>query len=146
MFRILAPYRTFIDGGHSARTAYWWRSFPNGVLGETEALPATFEEARAAGALGSRPLVVLTSGEVTTMPAISAEGNIAMRETLRELQGELVGLSTNSLHEVVAGAGHYIQQDRPEAVVAAIRRGVSSKGSSEPDLEPPVETCTPRDG
>lgn len=136
VFRVLAPYRTFIDGGRSARTAYWWRSFPHGVLGETEALPATLEEGRAAGALGNRPLFVLTAGEAVTMPAISEEGNAAMRETLLELQDELAGLSTNSLHTVVAGAGHYIQRDRPESVIAAIRQVATAVSQAQPIVAP----------
>jgi hypothetical protein len=33
----------------------------------------------------------------------------------------VAGLSTNSDHRIVEGAGHYIHWDRPEAVIAAIR-------------------------
>lgn len=39
---------------------------------------------------------------------------------------ELAGLSTNSSHRTVDGAGHYIHVDRPEAVIEAIRDVVTA--------------------
>lgn len=38
-----------------------------------------------------------------------------------ELHRDLLGMSSRSRHEVVEGAGHFIQVDRPEVVAAAIR-------------------------
>ena len=78
------------------------------------------EQAGRSGSLGDRPVVVLTAGEALTMPVVSAEGNAAMRRVWLELHEELAGLSTNSDHRIVEGAGHYIHVDRPEAVVGAI--------------------------
>ncbi len=37
------------------------------------------------------------------------------------LHAELADLSTNSVHKIVPGAGHYIHWDKPEAVITAIR-------------------------
>lgn len=94
LFRMIAPYRIFAPEGTTPRTAYWWRSFPDGV-----------------------PL---------TMPGVSAEGNAALRHTWVKLHEELAGLSTNSDHRVVEAAGHCVHEDRPEAVVTAVRDVVTA--------------------
>ena len=57
---------------------------------------------------GSKPLVVLTEGR-------------RRDEFWHELQADLSALSTNSDWNVVEGAGHFIQHDRPDAVVDAVR-------------------------
>jgi pimeloyl-ACP methyl ester carboxylesterase len=132
LFRILAPYRILSGERPTPRTAYWWRSFPEGVLAESAAADAIFEQATLTGSLGDRPLVVLTSGVAPIMPSVSAEGNAAMRRVLLELHGELARLSTNSNHRIVEGARHYIHRDRPEAVVAAIRDVVTAVRSGGP--------------
>lgn len=126
LFRIVAPYRIFAPERPTPRTAYWWRSFPEGVLAESQAIDAMSEQAGRTGLLGNRPVVVLTAGVPLTMPGVSAEGNAAMRRTWVELHEELAGLSTNSDHRIVEGAGHYVHEDRPEAVVTAIRDVVTA--------------------
>ena len=60
---------------------------------------------------GSKPLVVLTGGR----PNRRIEWWLQMQE-------DLSGLSTNSEWQVVDGAGHFIQHDRPDVVVDAFRR------------------------
>jgi pimeloyl-ACP methyl ester carboxylesterase len=126
LFRFLAPYRYFAPERPTPRTAYWWRSFPEGVLAESRSIDAMSEQAGRTGSLGNRPVVVLTAGVTLKMPDLSDDGNAAMRRIWLELHGELAGLSTNSDHHIVDGAGHYIHQDRPEAVVAAIRDVVTA--------------------
>ena len=59
--------------------------------------------------LGSKPLVVLTGGRQRA-------------EWWHRMQEDLSRLSTNSEWLVVDGAGHFIQHDRPDAVVDAVRR------------------------
>jgi pimeloyl-ACP methyl ester carboxylesterase len=126
LFRILAPYRIFAPERPTPRTAYWWRSFPEGVMAEGRAIDAMSEQAGRTGLLGDRPVVVLTAGVPRSMPGVSDEGNAAMQRVWLELQGELAGLSMNSDHRIVEGAGHYIHRDRPEAVVTAIRDVVTA--------------------
>lgn len=132
LYRIFAPYRTIAPERPTPRTAYWWRSFPEGVLAESREIDAMSEQAGRTGSLGNRPVVVLTAGEALTMPGVSDEGNAAMRRIWLELHRELAGLSTNSDHRIVEGAGHYIHRDRPEAVVAAIRDVVMAVRGGEP--------------
>lgn len=125
-FKLAAPYRIFAPERATARTAYWWRSFPDGVLNEARAIDVMSEQAGRTGSLGDRPVVVLTAEIPMEMPHVSEEGNAAMRRVWLDLQSELADLSTNSDHRVVEGAGHYIHRDRPEAVFAAIRDVVTS--------------------
>jgi pimeloyl-ACP methyl ester carboxylesterase len=80
-------------------------------LGEVEALRATMTQAREAGSLGQRPLVVLQAADKTA--------DIAW--IWPTLQKELAALSTNSDLRVIPGSEHYIQQERPDAVVEAVR-------------------------
>jgi len=126
LFRVLAPYRTLAPERPTPRTAYWWRTFPEGVMGEGRAIDVMSEQAGRTGSLGDRPVVVLTASLPRPMPGVSDEGNAAMRRVWLELQGELAGLSTNSDHRIVEGAGHYVHRDRPGAVIAAIRDVVTA--------------------
>lgn len=126
LVRLAAPYRIFAPERPTPRTAYWWRSYPEGVLAESRAVDAMSEQAARTGSLGDRPVVVLTAGVPLKMPGVSDELDAAMRRTWLELHGELAALSTNSDHRIVEGAGHYVQRDRPEAVVAAIRDVVAA--------------------
>ncbi len=126
LFRLLAPYRIFTGERSTPRTAYWWRSFPEGVLAEVAAADLAFEQAALTGSLGDRPLVVLTAGLAPEIRDVSDEGNAALHRVLLELKDELAELSTNSDHRIVNGAGHYIHWDRPEAVIAAIRDVVTA--------------------
>lgn len=80
-------------------------------LGEVEALRASFTQAREAGSLGERPLVVLQGANKTP--------DIAW--IWPTLQKELAELSTNSDLRIIPGSDHYIQQERPDAVVEAVR-------------------------
>ncbi len=139
LFRILAPYRIFAPERPNARTAYWWRSFPEGVLAEARAVDAMSEQASRTGSLGDRPVVVLTAGVTVKMPGVSEEGNAAMWRTWLELHRELAGLSTRSDHRIVKGAGHYIHWDRPKAVVAAIKDVVIAVREGGPVRHEPVE-------
>ncbi len=52
-----------------------------------------------------------------------------------ELQNELARRSTNSLHFTIADTGHFIQLDKPDAVVDAIRRVVMAVREKRP-LQP----------
>lgn len=76
---------------------------------ELRAISESSDQDEATASLGDRPLVVLTAGEsVRRTPAWYA------------LQAQLAGRSTNSDHRIIHGADHYIQNDRPESVIAAI--------------------------
>jgi pimeloyl-ACP methyl ester carboxylesterase len=68
--------------------------------------------------LADIPLLVLTRGEADDG---TAEGKASWR-IWKELHGELARESTRGEQEIVPGSGHFIQVDRPAAVIQAIRR------------------------
>ena len=74
-----------------------------------------------AGLLPQVPLVVLTAG--------------GHPPKMIELQDELAGRSTNSLHLTVSDTGHFIQLDQPKVVVDAIRHVVMAAREKRP-LQP----------
>jgi pimeloyl-ACP methyl ester carboxylesterase len=126
LLRVAAPYRMFAPERATPRTAYWWRTFPEGVIGEIEAIQTTFSRAALTGPIGNRPLIVLSAGVEPELPGLSASVNEAFRQTIRDGRAEMITLSTNSSHRVVEGAGHYIHSDRPDAVIEAIRDVVTA--------------------
>jgi pimeloyl-ACP methyl ester carboxylesterase len=101
------------------RQAVFWRT----SMAET----ASFEADRAAlGAarkpFGDLPLVVLARGVSPYAAPDKPQSavNKATEDANLAMQAEVSKLSTRGTLRVVAGAGHEIQQDKPEAVVQAV--------------------------
>jgi len=115
---ILAPVRAYLPTALHA------------MLAESDALNATLETAGRTRALGGRPLVVLTHGAKMSPAILKAEGlteaqSARVDATWLSLQNDEATWSTNSRHEIVAGASHYIQFDRPDVVINATREVVN---------------------
>jgi hypothetical protein len=88
------------------------------MVSEREALPATFEQAGAYRNLGARPVVVLTHGQPT--PDMStAEAEIFDRTWL-EMQKDMATWSSHGPQRTISDSGHFISNDDPDAVIAAI--------------------------
>jgi pimeloyl-ACP methyl ester carboxylesterase len=87
---------------------------------------ATVEELQEAGDLGELPLVVVTAERIedewlATVPRLEAR-----------FQARLAGLSSNAIHVVATGSGHFVHEDEPDVVVAAIRAVVEAARSGSP--------------
>jgi pimeloyl-ACP methyl ester carboxylesterase len=87
---------------------------------------ATVGELRGAGDLGELPLVVVTAEVIedewlATVPKLAAGA-----------QARLAGLSSNAIHVVATGSGHFIHEDDPDVVVAAIRTVVDAARNGSP--------------
>lgn len=101
------------------------------VVAEAEALERTLAQAQAVANLGDRPLVVLTAlrpmteGERAQMKLTEAQG-IAMRAIWDTLHVEEARFSSAGRQVRVPDAGHYLQFDRPDLVIAAVREVVDS--------------------
>ena len=100
-----------------------------GALGEMDALGATLAEAGTFRQLGDRPLVVLTAlrpmtdAELKTLE-ITPEAGREFKAEWKAMHDDEATWSTRSEHRVIEDASHYIQYDRPDVVIDAVRRVV----------------------
>jgi len=92
------------------------------MVSEREAMPTTLAEAGPYRKLGDRPVVVLTHGKpLADMPKAKSE---AFEATWLDLQKDMATWSSRGVQRTIGGAGHYIANDDPDAVIAAIREVV----------------------
>jgi pimeloyl-ACP methyl ester carboxylesterase len=83
---------------------------------EREALPTSVRQIAGVQSIGDTPLRILSRD---TDPGVGW-GSLENRLAWEEMQEELSKLSTQSRQTIVKGATHYIQDDQPDAVIAAI--------------------------
>lgn len=105
------------------------------VLQELDALSATLAEGgtlRDLGPhpLGARPTVILTALKPPPPATLKAMGMTVeqaarQRQIWTELHNDEASWSTRSRHQLVPDATHYIQFDRPDLVVSAVREVVA---------------------
>jgi len=72
------------------------------------------------GSLGEMPLIVLSRGLPEPLPGISDMENQQYEEAWKEMQKELVALSSNSEQIIAEKSGHYVQIQQPDLVIDAI--------------------------
>ena len=70
--------------------------------------------------LGDKPLLVLTAGAPQKLPGLDDAGQARFAWAWYDMHNEIAALSTRGRQRIVPGAAHYIQGDRPEAVIAAV--------------------------
>ncbi|PKQ00367.1 MAG: alpha/beta hydrolase [Alphaproteobacteria bacterium HGW-Alphaproteobacteria-13] len=113
----------------AARMAAYASLSVNGATAELDGFGATMDDARTVRSFGNRPLIVLTA-MAPFKPAelkglgIKASDGARFKQEWRRLGAEQAALSTRGRQQVVADAGHYIQIDRPDVVIAAVREVV----------------------
>jgi pimeloyl-ACP methyl ester carboxylesterase len=112
-----------------------WRELDRGLRLQTPqvittcdefvAFPRSEHQVRGIRLRPDLPLVVLSAFDPQELPPETPPEDVAaMRRTWHELQMELAGRSSNSVHLPVAHSGHLIPLEQPQAVVAGIRRVV----------------------
>jgi pimeloyl-ACP methyl ester carboxylesterase len=101
------------------------------MVKESDAFDTTLAEAGTFRRLGDRPLFVLTATapqspqDLAAMKMTAAQGK-RWSEIWGAMQDEEATWSSRSQHTVLPDASHYIQFDRPDAVIHAIRSVVAS--------------------
>ena len=70
--------------------------------------------------LGDKPLLVLTAGAPQKIPGASPEQIARLGQAWYEMHNEIAALSTRGRQRIVPDATHYIQNDKPQAVVEAV--------------------------
>ncbi len=116
--------------GLRAQRAYASTSI-QGAVKEMTALPAILEEAGTFRTLGDRPLVVLTAMKLPTAAQLAQSGTTEaqakeQKEEWRKFHDEEASWSSRSSHRLVPDASHYIQFDRPDIVIDAVRTVVAA--------------------
>jgi hypothetical protein len=76
-----------------------------------------------------KPLVVLSRGIEEGAPGVPPAYLLEVEAAWRPGHDRIAALSTRGVNTVVPGARHYIQIDRPEAVVDAVRGVVEATRS-----------------
>jgi pimeloyl-ACP methyl ester carboxylesterase len=83
------------------------------------------QEMEARRSFGDTPMAVLSAGVYPTEPWDTEEEGRAAQAHWQEGHRQLAARSTRGRWSVVPGAGHFIQTEKPEAVVAALREVVA---------------------
>lgn len=99
----------------------WQAKAINTFFSEARFYDESANKIRATGRLGDRPLIVLT-GKIDEGAFESASDRAAVQKMwFDELQKGMAGLSSRGKQIIVPDSGHFIQFDKPAAVVSAIR-------------------------
>jgi pimeloyl-ACP methyl ester carboxylesterase len=118
-----------------AEDAYFSGSLSS-ALAELLSLDATLAAAGQLRQLADRPLVVLTATKpypaaVLKGMQMTTEQGRQIQAAWRDMHNDEASWSHRSRHELVPDATHYIQFDRPDVVIAAVRETVSAVRSGE---------------
>lgn len=84
---------------------------------------------------GDLPLVVLTAGKLELGPDAPSAARAdlpALNAAWRKAHDEYAALSTRGVNRIVEGSGHGIQQQKPEAVIAAINEVLDQAAGGAP--------------
>ncbi len=98
------------------------------MVSERMAFPTTFDEAGVYRNLGARPVIVLTHGKPTS--EVPKAGTKKFEQNWLEMQKDMATWSSRGLQRTVRDSSHYIPNDDPDAVIAAIRQVVADVRSS----------------
>jgi pimeloyl-ACP methyl ester carboxylesterase len=111
------------------------------MLNESRAVDQTLADAGRHRQFGDRPEVVLTAMAPKSSAELEANGitaaqGAAMQAASRELHDAESSWSSRGRHELVPDASHYIQLDRPDVVIGAVREVVGEvrRSPSRPHL------------
>lgn len=107
-------------------------------VAELKAIDESAAQAGAGGPLGDLPLIVLSHDPDKPSSEFPPELSRSINEAWEKMQQDLVRLSTSGRQVIAKGSSHYIQEDRPDLVVTAVRDVIASAA------HPPVVTALPQ--
>jgi pimeloyl-ACP methyl ester carboxylesterase len=94
-------------------------------VAEMKAFPVSGAEAAASGSLGDLPLAVLSHDPDKPSSELPADLAQQTNQAWEKMQEELAHLSTRGTQTIAKNSAHYIQIDRPDVVVEAVRNVVN---------------------
>jgi pimeloyl-ACP methyl ester carboxylesterase len=100
--------------------------------------PESAAQAATTGSLGNLPLAVLSHDPDAPQPDVPADVVKPMNDAWARMQDELAHLSSRGTLTIAKNSSHYIQIDRPELVVEAVRNVVDQARQlqSAPEAKP----------
>jgi pimeloyl-ACP methyl ester carboxylesterase len=100
-------------------------------VAELKAFPESAAQTATTSTLGM-PLAVLTHDPGHPEPDMPEDVVQPAEQAWQQMQDELAQLSTKSTHVIAKNSGHYIQLDRPDLVVEAVRNVVEQVRQTPP--------------
>ncbi|MFZ0760071.1 MAG: hypothetical protein WAM69_08995, partial [Candidatus Sulfotelmatobacter sp.] len=82
------------------------------------------------------PLAVLSRGPDNPQPDLPDDLVKPANQAWQRMQEELAHLSTRGTRVIANNSGHYIQMDRPDLVIAAVRSVVDEARAAEATASP----------
>ncbi len=96
------------------------------IVAEWNAFPESAAQTAATGSLGDMPLAVLSHDPEVAEPEIPADLVKPVNDAFDQMQEELSHLSTRGTRTIAKNSSHYIQGDRPDLVIEAVRKIVGA--------------------
>ena len=90
-------------------------------VAELKAFNTSAAQASAAGSLGDMPLAVLSHDPDKPSSEFPPDLDKSVNQAWDKMQDELANLSTRGTRAIAKNSGHYIQSDRPDMVIDAVR-------------------------
>jgi len=106
------------------------------AVAELKAFPQSATETATTGSLGSIPLAVISHDPDKPSSDLPPDLAKATNEAWEKMQEELARLSSRGTQTVAKGSSHYIQTDRPDLVIEAVREVVTQSRAQQPPSPP----------
>lgn len=108
-----------------------------GVLEEGDQIPLLKKEANSIKSFGSIPLYVISATDSNRFDSMITDEKLKneLIDAWAEMQRDLLKLSTDSEQILVPNSSHYINEDKPEVIVEAVRNMISKAKLLHPDIE-----------
>lgn len=105
-------------------------------LQEMKSFPESAAETAATGSLGNIPLIVLSHDPDKPSSELPPDLAKPVNEAWEKMQQELAHLSTRGTQIIAKNSAHYIQIDRPDVVIDAVRNVVQQIRQADSDPAP----------
>jgi pimeloyl-ACP methyl ester carboxylesterase len=112
-----------------------WHSAREGVA-ELKAFPESAAQTAATGSLGDLPLAVLSHDPEKPSADLPADLAKPTNDAWEKMQEELAHLSTRGTQVIAKNSSHYIQIDRPDVVIDAVRNIVQQARTPQSAAQP----------
>jgi pimeloyl-ACP methyl ester carboxylesterase len=105
-------------------------------VAELKAISESAAQTATTGSLRDIPLVVLSHDPDTPQPDLPEDLVKPANDAWQQMQEELVHLSSKGKQVIAKNSGHYIQLDRPDLVIKAVRSVVDQAREAQPVSQP----------